>query len=309
MTQVEFAQLTELPLREAWKHEALEFTPWLAENIGYLSDVVGMHLELTGTEIAVDSFSADILARDAQDGTIVLIENQLETTDHTHLGQIMTYLAGLDAQSVIWIAPRFRDAHLSAIRWLNDNTDEGLSFFAVKAKVVRIGNSPFAPVFEVVEKPDLWERSFSGKKAAMSGASDALSLTRGEFWAFYAAEHPQAVDAGLKPTTGWNTYYPTLDGAVQVSLWIGEKNSGIYVRGGSGPKKYSARDLLNPIADVIAARLSVPWHGDNLMGHVLSEQQALGYKDRGNWPDMVRWMEARRLAYLDVIQSVYGASQ
>ena len=110
MSEVIFGRLTDLLPREAWKHEAIAFTPWLAENIDQLSEVIGVPLELTGTEMAVESFSADILARNTEDGTIVLIENQLEVTDHTHLGQIMTYLAGLEAQTVIWIAPRFRGA-------------------------------------------------------------------------------------------------------------------------------------------------------------------------------------------------------
>jgi hypothetical protein len=163
MTDIQFGRLIDLPLREAWKHEALQFTPWLAQNIDHLSDAIGLPLELDGTEVAVDTFSADILARNPMDDSRVLIENQLEQTDHTHLGQIMTYLAGLDAQTVIWIAPAFREPHLSAIRWLNEHTADGFGFFAVKARVVRIGDSPFAPIFEVVEKPDLWQRQISAE--------------------------------------------------------------------------------------------------------------------------------------------------
>jgi len=168
MTDIRFDRLIDLPLREAWRHEALDFTPWLAQNIDHLSDAIGVPLELTGTEVAVESFSADILARNPVDDSIVLIENQLEITDHTHLGQIMTYLAGLEAQTVIWIAPAFRSPHLSAIRWLNEHTSDGFSFFAVKARVVRIGDSPFAPIFEVVEKPDRWQRKLKTETATRS---------------------------------------------------------------------------------------------------------------------------------------------
>jgi hypothetical protein len=150
MTDIRFDRLVDLPLREAWKHEAHEFTPWLAQNIDHLSEAIGVPLELTGTEVAVETFSADILARNPMNDSIVLIENQLEMTDHTHLGQIMTYVAGLEAQTVIWIAPSFREPHLSAIRWLNEHTADGFAFFAIKARVVRIGDSPFAPIFEVV---------------------------------------------------------------------------------------------------------------------------------------------------------------
>src|SRR3546814_14222514 len=115
MTDIRFGTLEEMPLRQAWSHEAHQFTPWLAENIRHISKAVGIPLELTGQEVRVETFAADILARNPQDGTLVLIENQLEQTDHTHLGQIMTYLAGLEAQAVIWIAPALRQSHLSEI--------------------------------------------------------------------------------------------------------------------------------------------------------------------------------------------------
>ena len=176
MSDIQFSRLQELPLREAWKHEAQDFTPWLAENIDHLSEAIGIPLELTGTEVAVESFSADILARNPMDDSVILIENQLEQTDHTHLGQIMTYLAGLDAKTVVWIAPSFREPHLSAIRWLNEHTADGFSFFALKARVVRIGDSPFAPMFEVVEQPNLWDRQI---EAAHSGD---LRKLRNQYW-------------------------------------------------------------------------------------------------------------------------------
>ena len=153
MSDIAFGRLEDRPLREAWAHEALAFTPWLAENIDHISEAIGLPLELTGTEVAVDAFAADILARNPQDDSVVLIENQLEQSDHTHLGQILTYLAGLSARTVVWIAPSFREPHLSAIRWLNQHTADGFSFFALRLRVVRIGESPYAPIFEVVEKP------------------------------------------------------------------------------------------------------------------------------------------------------------
>ena len=100
----EFGRLEPVDLRTAWRHEALNFTPWLAENLDRLSQAVGIEMSLEDTEVQIDRFSADILARNAQDDSLVLIENQLEWSDHTHLGQILTYLAGLQAQSVIWVA-------------------------------------------------------------------------------------------------------------------------------------------------------------------------------------------------------------
>lgn len=118
-------------MREAWPNEATDFTPWLAENLHRLSQVIGVPLELEGTEVAVEGYSADILAKYPADDSRVIIENQLEYTDHTHLGQIMTYLAGLDAKTVVWIAREFRGPHLSAVRWLNTHTTDEFAFFAV----------------------------------------------------------------------------------------------------------------------------------------------------------------------------------
>jgi len=184
MDPIEFSRLEDLALRDAWRNEAHDFTPWLAENIDQIAEAIGIELELTSQEVAVEAFSADILARNPQDNSVVLIENQLEVTDHTHLGQIMTYLAGLAAQTVIWIAPNFRDPHLSAIRWLNENTSEGFSFFAVRLRVVRIGKSPFAPIFEVVEQPNDWNRDIRKKAASESCPlpGSGLHLQRLPLW-------------------------------------------------------------------------------------------------------------------------------
>ena len=164
----EFGRLEPVDLRTAWKHEALNFTPWLTENLDRLSQAIGIEMSLEDTEVKIDRFSADILARNAQDDSLVLIENQLDWSDHTHLGQILTYLAGLQAQSVIWVASGFEEAHLSAIRWLNEHTAEPFAFFAVRVGVVRIGASPMAPVFEVIERPLEWDRAGEGHRAGTS---------------------------------------------------------------------------------------------------------------------------------------------
>ena len=157
MPNSSFSSLTNVPLREAWSKEDRDFTPWLSEHLEQLGEAVGIDLELIQTEIGLptedDSFAADIFARNLHDDSNVLIENQLEKSDHAHVGQILTYLAGLEARTVIWVAASFREAHLAALRWLNEHTSEEFAFFAVVIKVVRIESSPLAPVFEIVENP------------------------------------------------------------------------------------------------------------------------------------------------------------
>lgn len=185
---ITFGRLQDLAPREAWAHEAHAFTPWLATNIDQLSEAIGISLELTGQEVRVERFAADILARnaDAEDDSVVLIENQLEETDHKHLGQIMTYLAGLNAKTVVWIAPAFREPHLSAIRWLNQNTAEGFAFFAVRLRVVQIADSPYAPIFEVLEKPNEWERQLH----TVVPERGSLIPVRSNYWASFDSAFP-----------------------------------------------------------------------------------------------------------------------
>lgn len=147
-------------LRSVWRDEAKDFTPWLAddENIGILSDALGLDLAVEERESSVGSFSADILATDIQSGGTVVIENQLEETDHRHLGQIITYASGKGASVVVWIVKRAREEHRSAVEWLNEHTDDGLSFFLCELKLYRIGASDMAPMFDVVERPNGWAR-------------------------------------------------------------------------------------------------------------------------------------------------------
>ena len=187
-----FGTLENVPVRSAWTHEARGFTPWLAQNLDALSRAIGIPLEMTGTEVAVESFSADILARNPDDGSIVLIENQLEVTDHAHLGQIMTYLSGLEAQIIIWVAPEFRDPHLAAIRWLNARTVDPYAFFAVRLRVVRIGDSPFAPLFDVLERPNDWSRSLQ-EVVREARAPTELGALRRDFWSRLLERHPDEI--------------------------------------------------------------------------------------------------------------------
>jgi hypothetical protein len=163
------SKLVRVSLREAWKHEANDFTPWLAEteNLNILAESVGLsELNLVATEHWVGDFKVDILCTDGVDQ--VIIENQLEKTNHSHLGQIITYAAGIGAKKVIWIAESFRPEHQSALEFLNQNTTEDLSFFAVEVELWRIGESPMAPKFEVVVRPNEWVKA--GKEQARAAS-------------------------------------------------------------------------------------------------------------------------------------------
>ena len=158
----QFGRLTQIKqLREHWEDEADDFTPWLAEeeNITLLGESIGINLEVEAQERNVGPFRADILCRDTDTDNWVLIENQLEPTDHKHLGQLLTYAAGLDAVTTIWIAENFTDEHRAALDWLNRITDEAFSFFGLEIELWQIGNSAVAPKFNVVSHPNDWQRT------------------------------------------------------------------------------------------------------------------------------------------------------
>ena len=164
----ELGKIEQVDVRGIWKHEALNFTPWLARHLDLLGDALGMELDLVQREAAVGPFSLDILAQNRVTGEKVAIENQLAWTDHTHLGQILVYAAGHDARAVIWVAPHFQEEHRAAIDWLNKWTPEEIAFFGVEVSAIKIGESLPAPVFRPVAFPNDWSKQAQRKTAASS---------------------------------------------------------------------------------------------------------------------------------------------
>ncbi|MFL1596226.1 DUF4268 domain-containing protein [Rhodococcus ruber] len=169
--------------RSVWSSEAGDFTPWLAENIDVLAQELGMTLTVVTTEVAVGEFWLDIQAED-ENGRTVVIENQLERTDHGHLGQNVVYAAGLDATAVVWVATRFREDHRSALDWLNERTDNNVGFFGVEVSVVQIGDDgPRAPVFTVVSRPNDWQKSVKSAGGADAETANPVNTVRQDFFA------------------------------------------------------------------------------------------------------------------------------
>ena len=154
-------------------HEAHNFTVWLENNIEALSDRLGFSLNVLEREKSVGSFNVDLFCEDIQ-GDYVIIENQLERTDHTHLGQLMTYLVNLDAKTAIWVATEIRSEHQRVIDWLNEMTSEDFSFFAVKVEAIRIGESPYAPLFTILAQPDEQTRLIGKAKKEQADSNSIL---------------------------------------------------------------------------------------------------------------------------------------
>lgn len=146
----EFNRFRRVQLRDIWPHEARNFTPWLEENLVFLAEALDMDLEIEATEKRVGDFRADIVCCNRVDNSRVIIENQLEKSNHLHLCKVLTYAAGLDAATIIWIAEKFCPEHRDVLNWLNRNTSAALQFFGVEIEVFQIADSPYAPKFTVV---------------------------------------------------------------------------------------------------------------------------------------------------------------
>lgn len=159
--RLKISRLDYVSIREVWQHEAADFTTWLANNIDYINDKLGFTLNALETEKQIGSFNVDIYCEDEQ-GNSAIIENQLERTDHSHLGQILTYAVGIDAKTVIWISPDPRVEHVEAIEWLNEVTPVDMRWYILKIEAVKIDNSPIAPLFSIIAEPSQ-ERKATGE--------------------------------------------------------------------------------------------------------------------------------------------------
>lgn len=181
MSEKKLARLESVELREQWPDEAGDFTPWLAqeENLALLGETLGIELELEAQEKSVGPFRADILCKDTDSNAWVLIENQLEKTDHNHLGQLLTYASGLEAVIIIWIASSFTEEHRSTLDWLNRITDKSFHFFGLEVELWRIGDSPRAPKFNIVSKPNDWSRSVVQAARGQSSKTEIMQL---DYW-------------------------------------------------------------------------------------------------------------------------------
>ena len=191
------AKLKKVELREVWGHEALDFTKWLAqqENIDLLSEEIGIDIKPIETEANVGRFSVDILAEEEATGRKITIENQLEETNHDHLGKIITYASGYDAKFIICVVKSVREEHKKAVDWLNEHTDEDINFFLIRIELWQVEDSDPAPKFEVVASPNEWARTI---KTSSSGSKmTETRIQQLDFWTRFKS-HVRELDKGMK---------------------------------------------------------------------------------------------------------------
>lgn len=182
MATIKMGKLEEVDIRKLWGHEQYDFSNWLSEkdNLELLNETIGLTLTEVEKEVFVGSYRCDLVGKDEVTGEKIIIENQLEASNHDHLGKIITYASGLDATVIVWIVKEAREEHRSAVEWLNNNTSTNINFFLIEVHAYQIGDSLYAPKFEIVEKPNGFIKS--AKTQSGSGDYNKSQSERLQFW-------------------------------------------------------------------------------------------------------------------------------
>lgn len=298
MSTPPLGKLQRINLREAWKHEAAEFTPWLAhpDNLALLADHLGLtDLEVVGVEQWVGDFKLDILCSD--DSGQVIIENQLEKTNHAHLGQILTYAAGVDAKKVIWVAESFRTEHVAALDFLNQHTTEELSFFAVEVELWRIGDSPLAPSFNVVVKPNDWAKT--GRENAKAATTTTPTKQRQlRFWTEWSA-WLQTKSSSVRPQKPLPQHWTNIAlgrSGIHLAATVNSRESriGMEVYIDHANSKSMFKQLQEQQAAIEAAlKVKLQWNElpDGHACRILHVRPESPLEDDAQWPTYFAWLE------------------
>ncbi len=302
--QTPLGTLSRVDVRDAWQNEATDFTPWLAlaPNLQLLGETIGLQLELEAVERNVGPFRADILCKEVGSDRWILIENQLEQTDHTHMGQLITYAAGLDAVTIVWIAREFREEHRAALDWLNSVTGTDIHFFGLEVELWQIGDSALAPKFNLISQPNDWSKTVRPDPSPKLGISGTQNLQL-RFWtAFreYLNEHSSILRPPKPYPCNWMSFAVGRSGftlAAVTSFWnneAGEWNKG-ELRAEfdlAGDKAKSCYPQLEADKSTIEAELGQPliWNKSGAIIRIQFRRDA-DLEDESQWPQYFAWLQ------------------
>ena len=307
MATMKLGKLQEVDIRKLWNHEQYDFSEWLSkpENLEQLNDVIGLTLSEVEKEVYVGSYRCDLVGIDETTGDKVIIENQLETSNHDHLGKIITYASGLDAKVVVWIVKEAREEHRSAIEWLNNNTSEKINFFLIEIHAYQIGDSLCAPKFEIVEKPN----GFIKNAKTQSGSGD-YNKSQGERIEFWTRLNEILVERG-KP---FNVRKATSDHWYDVAIG----RSGVHVsmtlvnkEGVVGIELYISedKDLFDKLyaqKDEIEEKLGLHPYWQRLDGkkasRILYRMPGLNFDDHSNYDQLINEMIDKAVLFSKVFK-------
>lgn len=301
--------LISVAVRDVFLDEARELTPFLATNPDYLSEALGMDLELEGSEVAVGTFAADLLFRERNSGERVVVENLIGNTDHDHLGKIITYAAGLDARHAVLIAETFRPEHRSALLWLNSNSRDSVGFFGIVLKLWRINDSPNALQLNVVIQPDEWVRGVRGDREL-----SVTQLAYRDFWSeFLRAFHERHSGwsrAKVSPTANWLSLPAGKNGMSYMASYCRRKRFRIelYVDAGDQDQVTQRFNALRGRRGEIEKRFGEELKWERLESNKASRIASyypgdVRVEERDRWPEVRKWAIERLGALREAIQS------
>lgn len=281
-------KITRVPLREVWKHEARDFTKWLEENTDVLSEVLDLNLASAEREKSAGDFSVDLVGED-EEGNTVVIENQLEKSDHDHLGKVLTYLVALDAKAAVWIVARPRPEHVKAITWLNEATST--PFYLVQVEAIRIGGSDPAPLLTLIVGPSVEAQAAGATKKQLSERHEI----RRRFWTqlLEAAKRKTKLHGSISPGgyhwlgmgagisgLGWN--YAVRQHDTQVEL---------YMDRGDGDENAQLFDQLYAHKDAVEKTFEAELEWQRLEGkracRIRHRIEIGGWRDEEKWPEII----------------------
>lgn len=288
-------------LRNVWPHEALDFTRWLGrdENITLLSDELDIVLEDIKLEQASGRYNVDIVAREANTARTVIIENQLETTDHKHLGQILTYASAHDASIIIWIVKDYNEEHRQAIDWFNRHMPETISFFLVQLELWQIGSSLPAPRFNIICEPNNWAKTIKVASTTEHSAPSDLKLQQQRFWEGFKeyvanSKDKYAFNLGRspRPQHWYNISYGTSKAHISLTFNSRQEYIGceIYVPNDEG---YYQQLVANKTQIEAELNLNLNWQDlpESNASRIITTYSCQP-TDETRWPEYYKWLTA-----------------
>lgn len=311
-TQPSLGRLKIVKPRDVWAREDHDFTPWLLKNADVLSALLGMELVLEAAEHPVGGFWLDLIGRDETTGQRVIVENQLEQSDHLHLGQILTYAAGTDPTTIVWIATDFRAEHRAALDWLNERTTEETRFFGVEIEVVQIEDSIPAPAFKLVAQPNDW-----GKQVRAVAQAAGMSERGQMYWDFWSkfserlrAKHP----TWTRGTSTKNSWFG-MSAGVSSANWVftfGTDGLGVQLEfNNSDPDVNTGRfEALQTRREEMEASFGSTLRWEPMIGKkstkIVVRTDLADVADSAQWDEWIDWFIATAERFRKALQDVGG---
>jgi len=312
MSDQRIQKIKKVPVREIWKREDKNFTAWLENNIDYLNDVIGLDISIVSREENVGPFKVDLYGED-NFGNKVIIENQLEKTDHTHLGQIITYLTNLEANTAIWIATEPNDQHANAIDWLNEITPDDISFYLIKIEAIKIGeDSAAAPLFTIIKQPSVERKEIGTEKKEHA----KRHIYREKFWVQFleTVNKKNSLFSNISPSTDAWIGIGIGKSGINLNLVVSKKYARceIYINRGDKEDNKDIFDYFNThrnkIEEKFGANLIWERMEDKVSSRIKYQLDGVNIFNENDWQKMINFLidssERMKKAFNDSIRQI-----